>query len=64
MTVMGCIDALWEKEVPKDLKTERPKCDTDIIRNGDVRVFREDDYFSSVSSYVCVCDASGTSKRK
>lgn len=64
MTVMGCTDALREKDVPKDLKTERPKCDADIIRNGDVRVFREDDYFSSVSSYVCVCDASGTSKRK
>lgn len=54
---MDCIDAVWEKEVPNDLKTESPKCDTDIIGNGDVRFFKEEDYVSSV--YVFVYAASG-----
>lgn len=59
---MDCIDAVWEKEAPNGLKMERPECDTDIIRFGDVRFFREDDSFGS--AYVCVCAASGTPGKK
>ena len=57
---MAGSDAIWEKEEPNNLKTESPECDTDIIRNGDVRMVREDDYFGS----TCVCVASGTSIKK
>lgn len=57
---MAGSDAIWEKEEPNNLKTESPECDTDIIRNGDVRMVREDGYFGS----TCVCVASGTSIKK
>lgn len=56
---MDCIDAVWEKEAPNDLKTERPKCDTDIIRKGDVRFFREEDDFSSVYVFVYAASRNG-----
>lgn len=59
---MDCIDVVWEKEALNGLKMERLECDIDIIRFGDVRFFREDDFFGLV--YVCVCVVSGIFGKK
>lgn len=49
---------MWEKQ--KDWNTESPECYPDIIGNGDVGIYRVDDYFGS--TYLCV--ASGTSSKE
>lgn len=49
---------MWEKQ--EDWNPESPECYPDIIRNGDVRIYRVDGYFGS----TCVCVASGAPRKE